>query len=342
MMHPGPFGFFRPPYPPQPKAGQGREKEEEIAGFLVSLKNRSVTPEPHGDEPINFAHHHPHAHPHAMMKAPYQSYAPYPPFNYEAPRPVPSYRPRRLPKAPSSPEMPPREKSPLDDMTFCLDKIEWEYLLGNSTLVSIKDQDLVPDCLFVSMAQMQPCRLTIADRVGCYKDREVGFVGMCCKHCGGQPGFGRYYPNSVRSLAQTTTSQTILKHIGNKCRYVPKYVQEAVLALQEVQSEKEAMYARYSGRPRYGSRKIFFQRIWHRLHLGSADDEDSTTIKTADDESNQTPSDLDEESYCGLGNQSMSGEAEDGSKRKDPFGALPLIKKVKVTSPHHRLSADDP
>jgi hypothetical protein len=155
-------------------------------------------------------------------------------------------------------------------------EISWEHLLGDSKLVYMKDRDLVPDALFVVMAQMKACKLTQADRVGCYKNREIGFVGMCCKHCGGQPGFGRYYPNSVRSLAQTTTSQTILKHIGSKCRFCPPHLRQAVLELQRQQAAKEGIAA---GRPRYGSRKIFFQRIWARLH-GSKTDE----FETDDDE----------------------------------------------------------
>lgn len=155
-------------------------------------------------------------------------------------------------------------------------EISWDLLLGDSKLVFMKDRDLVPDALFVAMAQMKACKLTQADRVGCYKSREIGFVGMCCKHCGGQPGFGRYYPNSVRSLAQTTTSQTILKHIGSKCRFCPPHLRQAVLELQRQQAAKEGIAA---GRPRYGSRKIFFQRIWARLH-GSKTDE----FETDDDE----------------------------------------------------------
>ena len=46
----------------------------------------------------------------------------------------------------------------------------------------------VSDAFFVAVAQMRPCGLTPDDRVGKYRQREEGFVGMCCKHCGGQPG----------------------------------------------------------------------------------------------------------------------------------------------------------
>ena len=266
----------------------------------------------------------------------------------------------------------------------------WEDLLGDdSTLVLLTDRDLVPDALFVAMAQMKPCTLTMADRVGCYKTREFGFVGMCCKHCGGQPGFGRYFPNSVRSLAQTTTSQTILKHIGAKCRFCPPDIRHAVLELQRQQAIAEGAAATTSsnssvsgggnnataggGRPRYGSRKIFFQRVWSRLHgtsktgsivrsssseaetvsnnssctSGAAtaeDDDDNLTKQTSsssDDSSNETPSDLDEESssLCTLEVETTS-DGNGSPKRKHRFGALPINKRVKFTSPHHRLNAD--
>jgi len=170
-------------------------------------------------------------------------------------------------------------------------EVSWDNLLGDSKLVFMKDRDLVPDALFIAMAQMKPCQLTQADRVGCYKSREIGFVGMCCKHCGGQPGFGRYYPNSVRSLAQTTTSQTILKHIGSKCRFCPPHIRQVVLEFQRQQAAKEGIAA---GRPRYGSRKIFFQRMWARLHgkktaeFETDDEEDSKLGETGETPASST------------------------------------------------------
>lgn len=148
----------------------------------------------------------------------------------------------------------------------------------NISLVVPEDRDLIPDALFVALGQMKPCRLQQTDRVGCYKTRIFGFLGMCCKHCGGQPGFGRYFPNSVRSLAQTTTSQTILKHVGGKCRFCPQNVRKAVLELQRQQAHKEHLT---TGRPRYGSRKIFFQRMWTRLH-GPSEDGESARVVVAD------------------------------------------------------------
>jgi hypothetical protein len=197
----------------------------------------------------------------------------------------------------------------------------------------MKDRDLVPDALFVAMAQMKQCKLTQADRVGCYKTREIGFTGMCCKHCGGQPGFGRYYPNSVRSLAQTTTSQTILKHVGGKCRFCPPHVRQALLELQRQQAAKEGIAA---GRPRYGSRKIFFQRVWARLH-GKAerddegDDEDS---KIAEDASHESGFEEDQQSAGSTTEQEESDDDSIGlnpNKQKRPLPTQKNAKRKKVS-----------
>ena len=49
------------------------------------------------------------------------------------------------------------------------------------SLVIPKDRDLIPDSLFVALGQMKPVRLQQSDRVGCYKTRKIGFMGMACK-----------------------------------------------------------------------------------------------------------------------------------------------------------------
>jgi hypothetical protein len=204
----------------------------------------------------------------------------------------------------------------------------WEQLIDESELVLMKDRDLVPDSLFVAMAQMKPCKLTQADRVGCYKSREIGFVGMCCKHCGGQPGFGRYYPNSVRSLAQTTTSQTILKHITGKCRFCPPQVRQAVLELQRHQAAKEGMS---SGRPRYGSRKIFFQRVWARLHGGKEDNEVEGEKESESEDSKQ-------ENVKAEGDAASEHESEEDSSSESPVAIAPrsATKLSKRSLPTHK------
>jgi hypothetical protein len=307
---------------------QAKEEDTEQAASLLLLLGRAVTPEP---QLLDDSDHS------QARQAHYQSYSQhYPARSYASPYPEQTHRQAMTttPGVDLTKAMPPSSSS-VNNFEASLN---YEALIEDSELVVMKDRDLVPDSLFVAMAQMKPCRLNHADRVGCYKNRDLGFLGMCCKHCGGQPGFGRYYPNSVRSLAQTTTSQTILKHIGNKCRFAPPHVRNAVLQLQQQSSLCEGMT---SGRPRYGSRKIFFQRIWARLHKGATfqeDDEDDTTDehddRSSERASEETPTDVDESSALSSEEETSTGTK---AKRKRRFGDLPLQKnkkRAKTTNAH--------
>lgn len=321
-----------------------RQEDQEIAGFLLSLKHssRSVSPEPslssssveNHTPPLyrtasaftsfgqhfppgpvmpntsymahnqrqherhdDLSHHHHYAHyPHHPSAPPPYSYDPHhhhPPPHVFHPTTTAHHHPNNR-REQYYDHPPPVE-------------INIEKLIGESKLVSLKDRDLVPDSLFVAMAQMKQCQLSQSDRVGSYKTREIGFTGMCCMHCGGQPGFGRFFPNSVRSLAQTTTSHTILKHVGSKCRYCPPHIRAAVVELQRQQVAKEGTAA---ARPRYGSRKIFFQRIWMRLHGGGEDEDDIPEVDSGADVvlAQQEQADVKQQPQSDLNEARTSGE----------------------------------
>jgi hypothetical protein len=291
----------------QRHALKSQDDAQEVASFLLQLKHKSVTPDvQHSlDDPRLVAR--------AAQAARLREL----PLGYPAVGAVYGFPTGGFEHAHAY-----LERAPALLEEPLVSEMSWGSLLGDTELVLMKDRDLVPDALFVAMAQMKPCTLTQADRVGCYKSRDVGFTGMCCKHCAGQPGFGRYYPNSVRSLAQTTTSQTILKHIGGKCRFCPPQVRQAVLELQRQQAAKEGIAA---GRPRYGSRKIFFQRMWARLHgkpFSEEDEEidDELDSKGAEEASHDIAS---EEEHTGAGSTDQESEDESidlsqshGAKRK--------------------------
>ena len=280
------------------------EDTQECAEFLLALKHRSVTPDPNQQKPEDCV----------VM-----------PVSHSQPRFIAPPEVKKFDKHSYD-----SDDSPLSLPPALLDErgaIEafWETLLGGSPLVFMSDRDLVPDPLFVAMSQMKPCVLAEADRVGCYKSRPVAFAGMCCKHCGGQPGFGKYFPETVRSLAQTTTSQTILKHIGSKCRFCPPHVRQAVLELQRQQVIKESSN---TGRPRYGSRKVFFQRIWSRLH-----GKDAAGGSFEDNTPDQTPEHSDaEDDVASAGPSSVIDEPQSTStvapKRNGRFGVLPTKKNL--------------
>lgn len=143
-------------------------------------------------------------------------------------------------------------------------------------LVFEDEKPLIADFLFLTMQQMQRCTLTNADKVGCYRVRQVGFPGLACRHCIGQAGSGRYFPASEASLSQTTTSQTILNHVKN-CRRCPRWIKEELEAMQRATPSKK-------DKPRHGGRKVFFHRLWCRIQNipidGEVGDTPSDKLKT--------------------------------------------------------------
>lgn len=70
-------------------------------------------------------------------------------------------------------------------------KISWKDVIQDSPLVARQDVGIAPDGVTAAMAQCLPCVLTEDNRVGRYKHQERGYIGIMCKHCFGQPGYGR-------------------------------------------------------------------------------------------------------------------------------------------------------
>jgi hypothetical protein len=95
-----------------------------------------------------------------------------------------------------------------DEDPYVLD-LPWDDLVADSTLTSPDFRGVVADVDFAVIAQMKPCVLEHEDRVGLYKTRDIGFPGICCKHCLGVPGFGKYNNNissSQRVIVKLTMS----------------------------------------------------------------------------------------------------------------------------------------
>jgi hypothetical protein len=147
--------------------------------------------------------------------------------------------------------------------------------LEDRPLVFPDDIDLISDYLYLTLEQMSPCRLMEADRVGCYKSRQVGFPGLACKHCVGQAGCGRYFPASEASLSQTTTSQTIMNHVRN-CRRCPAEIREN---LELMKRSRMGPDGKKADKPKHGGRKVFFHRLWCRLQGIPMKEEKSSSKK---------------------------------------------------------------
>lgn len=136
-------------------------------------------------------------------------------------------------------------------------------------LVKEEDRSLITDALYITLEQMEVCKFVEYDRVGVYKGRELGFRGLACKHCEGQAGSGRYFPSSEASLSQTTTSITFINHI-RRCRYVPKDIRDRLeampAALESPDNTDTKKNSKKSDKPLHGGRKVFFHRLWCRVH----------------------------------------------------------------------------
>jgi hypothetical protein len=116
---------------------------------------------------------------------------------------------------------------------------QYKLLLHDSRLVTQNEYGLVPDYMFLAYAQLISCKIEITDKVGSYSERPLDFVGLCCRHCYcknvGSGYGGRYFPDSIRSLAQTTATKTVLKHITSKCHYVPNNIKvRSILCSQKI------------------------------------------------------------------------------------------------------------
>lgn len=161
-------------------------------------------------------------------------------------------------------------------------------------VVEPEDRELVTDYLFLLLDQMEACAFTEEDRAGGrskVKDCPVGFPGMQCKHCGGKAGFGRYFPATPGALTSANSDRNIYNHLL-KCRRCPEHVRHQLIqaGANRLHHTHTHTHPHRGGdhnssdghsssddcdavpilphhpKNRRGSRKVFFQRVWGRLH----------------------------------------------------------------------------
>jgi len=162
----------------------------------------------------------------------------------------------------------------LDDLVLVEAKLE---ALGNmgvtqgllteavlrSDTVGPDGQKLMTDFVRTVMEQIIPCRATEADSARKFRRVAVGYPGLCCRHCRGVPGEGRYFFSTLESI--TTASTTLEKHLL-KCAHVPAEIKSMIMAarLTHPLQRKELPV---------GSQQAYFNRLWDRLRsskLGGA------------------------------------------------------------------------
>lgn len=147
---------------------------------------------------------------------------------------------------------------PQQTKSFSLDilaQAAFSVTTTNKKLVLPEDRKTIAEFLYVVMEQLQPCRFTEADR-NKRRVRDVGCIGVECKHCAGQVDGRKFFWSSVSAVESNFVS--VHTHIL-ECRLVPEELKERLVELKKLRKEQTAQLMT-------GSQKSFFRRVWERLH----------------------------------------------------------------------------
>lgn len=130
----------------------------------------------------------------------------------------------------------------------------------NRPLVVPEDRGTIAEFLYVVMGQLQPCRFTEADR-NKRRLKNVGCIGVECKHCAGQVDSRKFFWSSVNAVESNFVS--VHTHML-ECKHVPEELKEHLVKLKSMRKEQTQNL-------KVGSQKAFFARVWERLHRDDAD-----------------------------------------------------------------------
>lgn len=147
------------------------------------------------------------------------------------------------------------EQQPLTEEERRRQELHLHSLGGH--IVYPSDVEMIPPYVHFLMRQVEPCLFTEADRFVARSKGPVGYPGFQCRHCHGHAGLGKYFPVSSKSLSTNSTSQNIHAHML-KCRKCPEPVKERLVQLKIEKSR--------AARLEPGWRKVFFDKVWQRLH----------------------------------------------------------------------------
>jgi hypothetical protein len=136
-------------------------------------------------------------------------------------------------------------------------KHDGKILADGDYIVFPDDMRIVPPYVYFLMRQVESCHFSEVDRFVARSKGPVGYPGFQCRHCSGHAGLGKYFPVSAKTLSTNSTSQNIHAHLL-KCRKCPDHIKQKLVALKVEKSR--------SPRLEPGWRKIFFDKVWVRLH----------------------------------------------------------------------------
>ncbi len=187
------------------------------------------------------------------------------------------------------PPPPHRSSSNVDEMALmtaiehleALDERHYTVAGGNilrddDRLVVGEDRLLLTDYFYYLMKQLRPVRFSEADRRTRGGKREkvkVGYGGLQCIHCIDVPNSRKFFWSNVDRLANSFAE--IPTHVL-KCRRCPQPTKDALIVLKNRHAEQMSRLSR-------GSQKVFFRRMWRRLHQDDPTETDESGTPAAGD-----------------------------------------------------------
>lgn len=151
---------------------------------------------------------------------------------------------------------------PEESKAFSLDilaEAAFSVTTANKHLVVPEDKDTIAEFLYIVMEQLQPCRFTEADR-NKRRLKDVGCIGVECKHCAGQVDGRKFFWSSVNAVESNFVS--VHTHVL-ECRMIPDSLKAKIADLKMLRKQQTAAL-------KTGSQKAFFSRVWNRLHQEEA------------------------------------------------------------------------
>ena len=121
-------------------------------------------------------------------------------------------------------------------------------------LVFIVDKPLTTDFAYFTMEQLKKCYLTKAG--GSRGTCPVGYPGLACAYCAGQPTERRFFYTSA-------------DHLRNSFSHIPAHLVECSRCPDEVKQNLEifkALRNKQKAQLKMGFHKIFIDHVWERLH----------------------------------------------------------------------------
>jgi hypothetical protein len=196
---------------------------------------------------------------------------------------------------------------------------EAEYYARNPTasqadrLVLDEDKLLLTDYFYHLMKQLRLCRFSESDRKTRGGKREkikIGYGGLQCIHCADIPNSRKFFWSNVDRLANSFAE--IPGHVL-KCRRCPMQTKDALMKLKQYHPEQMARLPR-------GSQKVFFRRMWRRLH---DEDAEANAAALADQSDTEASPQVKDEKVSPKKEETPKANTPDGKKEaeKSPAGA---------------------